>query len=122
VQWPLWQSPSLLQLEPAGRADVHAAARQYGDGATQSASRWQELRHDVWALSQARLPVHALAAVVAHVPLPSQNAVGVKVFPVQLCARQVLEVPGNVHAVREADLHAPAQAPLPLQGPRVPCG
>jgi hypothetical protein len=107
---------------PAGRAAVHADAWQYGSGATQSASCWQEVRHDVPALLQARLPAQALAAGVAHAPFPSQYAVGVREVPLQLCARQVLEVPGNVHAVREAAVHAPAQAPLPPQAVRVPCG
>jgi len=66
--------------------------------------------------------VQALAAGVAHAPLPSQNAAGVTVWPAQLWAPQALEVPGNVQVVREAAVQAPAQPPLPPQPARVPCG
>jgi hypothetical protein len=71
---------------------------------------------------QTRSPAQALAAGVAHAPLPSQNAAGVRVVPAQLWARQRLAVPGNVQAVREAAEHAPAQVPIPPQAARVPCG
>lgn len=120
VQWPVWQSPSPVQVTPAGRAAVQADAWQYGSGATQSPSRWQKVRHDVPAPLQTRPRAQVLAPGVAHVPLPSQYAAGVRVFPVQLCAPQALDVPGNVQATREAAAHAPAHTPLPPQGARVP--
>ena len=88
----------------------------------QSASRWQAVRHDEPAALQARLAVQVLDAGTAQAPAPSQDAAGVSVLPLQLWARQVLAAPGNVHAVREAAVHDPAQAPLPPQGGRGSCG
>src|SRR3954469_22480680 len=88
----------------------------------QSASRWQAVRHDEPAALQARLAAQVLDAGTAQAPVPSQDAAGVSMFPLQLCVRQVMEAPGNVHAVREAAVHDPAQAPPPPQGGRGSCG
>jgi len=71
---------------------------------------------------QARLSPQVLVAGWEQVPSPSQNAPGVRVAPLQLCARQGAELPGKAQAVREAAAHVPAQAPLPPQAARVPCG
>ena len=88
----------------------------------QSASRWQAVRHDVPAALQARLAVQVLDMGTAHAPAPSQDAAGVSTFPLQPSARQVLETPGNVHAILEPAAHDPAQTPLPPQAARGACG
>lgn len=70
---------------------------------------------------QARSP-HDIGAGVAQLPAPLQPARAVNVAPEQLAARQVTSSPAYVQAVAEADVHEPAQAPLPAQAARVPCG
>ena len=70
---------------------------------------------------QMRSP-HDIVAGAAQLPAPLQPARGVNVAPEQLAARQVTSSPAYVHAVAEAAVHEPAQAPLPAQAARAPCG
>jgi hypothetical protein len=70
---------------------------------------------------QARSP-HDIVAGAAQLPAPLQPARGMNVAPEQLADRQVKSSPAYVQAVADAAVHDPAQAPLPAQGARVPCG
>jgi hypothetical protein len=111
-----------LQAEPLRRAAVQTPATQYGAGERQSPSLRQDVRQALAPSLQARLPPHVCGAAAWQAPAPSQDAAGVRVAPVQLCARQTVDSPGNVQVLRDDDAHEPAQAPLPAQAARAPCG
>jgi hypothetical protein len=119
---PLWQSPSLAQAVPLGRLAVHAEPWQWGMGARQSASLRHAVRHAVPGSLQPRPSPHVLVAGRGQAPAPSHAAAEVSVLPAQDCERQLVALPGKVHVVREAAAHDPAQAPLPPQARRAPCG
>ena len=70
---------------------------------------------------QTRSP-HDVVTGGGQLPAPLQPARAVKVAPEHPGDRQIVASPGNVHALADAEVHQPAQAPLPPHAARVPCG
>ena len=120
THWPLAHSCVDWQAAPFDRAATQTPASQYGRAAVaQCASDVHVARHAVPLALHSRSP-HGIVAIAGQAPAPLHPARKVSVAPAQLASRQVTSVPGYVHAVADAALHAPAHESVPAQAPRVP--
>ena len=115
-------SPAVWQRAPFARPLTHAPPSQYGRAVV---AQWLSDVHVVRQVVPAALHTkspHDAVATAAQLPAALQPPRIVSVAPVQVADRHVVSSAGNVHAVGDAALHAPAQVPPPPHAARVPRG